>query len=342
VSVEFRRDSPTGPLLGTGVVDLLDPVNGVASSIGVAVTFPSAGQVTIYAIIDPNGLFTEDDETNNVYQRTLVVGAAPAAGADTIPPTVDGIEVNGGSTANVTSRDIAVAIRASDPNTPVTGSGVRQAHMIEYVYNDSIGNWVPVASSGWLPFNTSPEEYAWTLLPQPGMRYIQVRARDGAGNISIGQARRLLNYEPPSDSIARGQTRIYRYEVAEGQGLQVDLDVLSGDADLYVWSSQADQSANVSNLPGSADEQVRISAGQIAPGLYQVEVYGYTAATYRITTTIGNLPASVPAQQRGGISQAKNIPTAPLVGVTSIPDARAGSVPPVTNEQRVYLPLVRR
>ena len=340
--VAFFRDSPTGTLLGTGLIDLLDPINGVASSSGVAVTFPSAGQVTIYAVIDPDGLFTEDDETNNVYQRTLVVGSAPAAGADAIPPTVDGIDVNTGSGMGSANRDITVTIRASDPNWPVTGSGVRYAHMIEYVYLDSVGTWVPVASSAWLPFDTSPEEYAWTLLAQPGMRYIQVRARDAAGNISIGQARRLLNYEPPSDTIARGQTRIYRYELVAGQGFQVDLDVLSGDADLYVWSAQADQSARVSNLPESADERVRVTASEIIPGLYQVEVYGYTAATYRITTLTGELPARAPAPQRGGISQTKNLPTTPLVGVVSIPDARAGSVPPTTTEQRVYLPLVRR
>jgi hypothetical protein len=282
VPVEFRRDSPTGPLLGTGIVPFLDPSDGVDSTTSVAVTFASAGEVTIYAIIDPDNTIPEDDETNNVYQRTFVVGEAPAAGADLTPPTVDGIEINGGADTNVTSRDIAVDIRASDPTQPTSASGVRQAHMIEYVYNDSIGNWVPVARSGWLPFDTSPEEYAWKLFSQPGMRYIQVRARDAVGNISIGQARRLLNYEPLSDSIARGQTRIYRYEVAAGQGLQVDLDVVSGDADLYVWSSRADQSARVSNLLGSADEQVRITTSQITPGLYQVEVFGYTAATYRM------------------------------------------------------------
>jgi hypothetical protein len=349
VQVAFRRDSPTGPLLGTGVIGFLDPANGVASTDGVPVTFPDAGSVTIYAIIDPANAVVEGDETNNAYERTIVVGAAPAPAADLTPPTVDGIDVNGGTTTSVTTRTIDVAIQASDPAQPTSASGVRFTHMIEYVYNDSIGNWVPVASSGWLPFNTSPEAYAWTLVPQPGMRYIQVRARDAAGNISIGQARRLLNYEPLSDSIARGQTRVYRYEVpsglTQGQGFQVDLDVLSGDADLYVWSSNSAQSATVSNLTGSADERVRITANQITPGLYQVEVFGYTAATYRISTVIGDLPASAPAQQHGGISQAKTAPTAPRVGVASSPSPNAGSVPPdpaPATLNSVYLPLVRR
>ena len=344
VPVAFYRDAPTGTPLSTGIVPLLDPVNGINSTRPVTVTFPNAGEVTLYAVIDPNRLFTEDNEENNIYRRTIIVGAAPGSGADLTPPTVDGIGINGGEVTNVTSRDITVAVRASDPTQPTRASGVRYTHLIEYLYLESVGNWVPMESSDWLPFDVSPEEYAWTLLPQPGMRYIQVRARDGAGNISIGQARRLLNYEPESDSITLGQTRIYRYEVAAGQSLQVDLEVLDGDADLYVWSSQTDQSARVSNLPGSAAERVRVEASQIVPGLYQVEVFGYTAATYRITTLIGPTAGRAPTKQRGGISQAKELPTAPRVGVGSIPDERAGSIlpTPVASTQQVYLPLVRR
>jgi hypothetical protein len=138
--------------------------------------------------------------------------------------------------------------------------------------------------------------------------------------------------------------RIYRYEVAEGQSFEVNLDVLSGDADLYVWSSQEGQSARVSNQPGSADEQVVIAANEVIPGIYQVEVYGYTAATYRITTTINGRPSVVPLQQGGGISQTKELPVAPQIGVKSSPDPLAGNVPPMplTTNQRVYLPLIRR
>jgi hypothetical protein len=152
IPVEFRRDSPTGVPIGRGIVGFLDPTNGVASSSGATVIFPQAGEVTIYAIIDPEGLFSEDDETNNVYQRTLIVGAAPNSGADLTPPTVDELTIIGESNSSVTSHDIAIAIRASDPDGSTVASGVRYIHMIEYVYLESIGNWVPAAQSGWLPF----------------------------------------------------------------------------------------------------------------------------------------------------------------------------------------------
>jgi hypothetical protein len=176
------------------------------------------------------------------------------------------------------------------------------------------------------------------------MRYIQVRARDEAGNVSIGAIRQLLNYEPATDAITDGEMRIYRYEVAEGQSFEVNLDVLSGDADLYVWSSQEGQSARVSNQPGSADEQVVIAANEFIPGIYQVEVYGYTAATYRITTTIDGKPSAASVQQDGGMSQTKELPVAPQIGVTSSPDPLAGNVPPIplATQQQVYLPLIRR
>jgi hypothetical protein len=175
-----------------------------------------------------------------------------------------------------------------------------------------------------------------------GMRYLQVRARDTAGNISIGNARRLINYEVARDRIERGQTRIYRYEVTEGQSFQVNLEVIEGDADLYVWSSNADQSAWVSNLTGSADEQVIIPAASIIPGIYQVEVYGYSAAEYRLSTAFGATPASLAG---GGLTAAKAVPSAPVVAVTSIPDERTGSVPATevpNNIRSVFLPLVRR
>jgi len=168
-----------------------------------------------------------------------------------------------------------------------------------------------------------------------------VRARDEAGNVSSGVAR-LLNYTPASDSILQGQTRIYRYRVPSGQSLQVDLEVQSGDADLYVWSPNS--SLSYSNNNESNAETVSITASQT--GIYQVEVYGYRAATYSISVSIGGNPAAAPASARGRISQTKTPPTAPLVSVTSSPDPLVGIVPsapePVALNNRVYVPLVTK
>ncbi|MEI7646257.1 MAG: hypothetical protein WCJ55_18460 [Chloroflexales bacterium] len=173
---------------------------------------------------------------------------------------------------------------------------------------------------------------------------MQVRARDAATNISIGNARQLINYEGTSDSIGRGQTRIYRYTVAAGQQFSVNVEVLSGDADLSVWSSRIDQSARVSNQEGSVNEQVIVPASEVVPGIYQVEVFGYSAAEYRLSTSNGATPASLQALGQGGLAASKTVPSAPVVPVASMPDERAGSVPPSDplNTYTVYLPLIVR
>jgi hypothetical protein len=339
VEVVFRRDATDGPILGRSRVNMLDPRSS-ESTLPIEVTFASVGEVTIYAIIDPENLVAEHNEQNNIIQRTILV--APAA-ADQIPPVVERIGINGGIDPVVKAQQLSVDVTASDP-TP--GSGVSHVLIIEYVYSEGAQRWVPISPSGWLPFAQNPTSYRWNLTSLAGMRYLQVRARDEAGNISIGNARRLINYEAASNSIERGQTRIYRYEVAAGQVFEVNLEVFTGDADLYVWSSWADQSAWVSNLSGSANEQVRIAATQVVPGLYQVEVYGYTAATYRLTTNIGASPANVASLASGGLAEAKELPQAPVVAVASLPDERAGNVPlfelDLTSEYRVFLPLTLR
>ncbi|NCC37651.1 MAG: hypothetical protein EOM24_37430 [Chloroflexia bacterium] len=219
-------------------------------------------------------------------------------------------------------------------------------HVIEYVYNLGAGQWVPVVQSGWMPYSETPTGFNWTLLPVPGMHYLQVRAIDQAGNISIGRSQQLANYQPDTEQIGRRQTHVYRYLAEAGQQLTANLEVLSGDADLYVWSSRADQSARVSNLEGDANEQVIIPASEIVPGVYQVEVYGFTAARYRLSVALA-APASTRLRMRtgGGLAESKPLPTEPIAPVTSLPDERSGSVPPpVVNAtgNNVYLPLIRR
>ncbi|NNJ13541.1 hypothetical protein EKD04_024765 [Chloroflexales bacterium ZM16-3] len=335
VMVEFRRDAINGPLLGTATVPFLDSLTSNESTNPLEVTFSTAGDVTIYAIIDPEGVVTERNTANNVVSRTIIV--APAT-ADQTVPVIQAININGDSNTSVTTQDIMVGVDAIDP--PPNASGVESVHIIEYVYNDGAQRWVPVAKSGWIPYTQTPDYYRWSLLPLPGMRYMQVRARDAANNISIGNARQLINYEVATDHIAQDQTRIYRYNVATGQAFSVNLEVLSGDADLYVWSSRTDQSARVSNQEGSASEQVVIPASEVVPGVYQVEVYGYSAAEYRLSTSNGLTLANA----GGGLAGSKAVPSAPVVPVADMPDERAGSVPPsdLAGNYTIYLPLIVR
>jgi hypothetical protein len=173
-----------------------------------------------------------------------------------------------------------------------------------------------------------------------------VRARDAADNISIGNAQQVVNYEPSTDQVGRGQTRVYRYTVEAGQAFTVDLRVLSGDADLYVWSSNPAQSARVSNQ-FEGDEQVIVPANEIVPGIYQIEVYGYTAATYQLTAGAGT--TLLAASHADDVAQAEKPPreeNGPVIPVDSVPDEQQGTVPTsgieVTSRNTLYLPLIQR
>ncbi|MFP4439114.1 MAG: VWA domain-containing protein [Chloroflexaceae bacterium] len=340
VTVEFRRDTVDGTVLGRSSVPFLDPPDSVDSTIPLEVTFDQAETVDLYAIIDPDNLVPEETERTNVVSRTVTVGPPTA---DRTVPLIQRILVDGAAGASVSVPNATVDITASDPQP--NPSGMQSIHIIEYVYNAGAGQWVPVVQSGWLPYGQTPDSYRWSLLPLVGMHYVQVRAVDQAGNISIGKAQQLANYQPTAQQIERRETHTYRYNVADGQQVQISLEVLSGDADLYVWSSRDDQSARVSNLDGSVNEQVIVPAGEVVPGVYQVEVYGYTTAQYRLTAEIGAPSVQLQAAPAvGGKSPTKNKPTAPVVPVSSVPDERAGipPAPAISAGSSIYLPLVVR
>jgi Tol biopolymer transport system component len=342
VTVEFRRDAVTGPVLGRSTVPFLDPPDSVDSTIPLEVSFDQTETFDLYAIIDPDDNVPEDIDTNNVVSRTVTVAAATS---DRKVPEVRSITVNGTRGATVDVPNATVEIDAIDPQP--NPSGVQSIHIIEYVYNEGAEQWVPVVQSGWLAYDALPDSYRWSLVPQAGMHYLQVRAVDKAGNVSIGRSQQLANYTPATEQVRRRESHIYRYNVAAGEQLTVDLEVLSGDADLYVWSSRDDQSAGVSNLEGNSNEQVTTPVADSAL-VYQVEVYGYTSAEYRLTAQVGPAQAQLQATPAvGGVSSTKDQPDAPVVSVSSVPDERQGSVPApeiadTPSGSSIYLPLVVR
>jgi hypothetical protein len=345
VPVRFVRDAVDGTVLGDSTVPFLDPPTDVDSTTPLEVTFSTPGTYTIYAIIDPDDEIDESDqgELNNVVSRTLTV-VAPTA--DVTVPVVQEIIINGGVNEPAQAQSISVDISALDP--PPGSSGVHAVHIIEYVFNQGARQWVPVAQSGWMPYEKLPSTYRWQLEPSPGVHYIQVRAIDQANNISIGHARQVVNYQPSADDIQRNAIHVYRYSVEDGQQLTANLAVLSGDADLYVWPPRDDQSARVSNV-ANGNEQVFIPATEISPGVYQVEVFGYTTASYRLQVVIEDAQTTTGLEQQAatisGIDPNKPVPSAPLMPIDSVPSEQQGIVsPPITtsSSMRVYLPFIQR
>jgi|GEM_PF-4542109 len=342
VRVRFMRDSLDGEVLGETSVPFLDPANDTEATQPLEVTFPTTGTFEIYVEIDPGNVVLEDNENNNVVKRTITV-AAP--NGDQTPPVVQGIAINNGSTGETQERDVTVTINATD-----NGSGMSDILIVEFIYDLSAEQWIPVNVSDWQPFTQNPSTYDWTLDPTPGMHYLQVRVRDRAGNISVGNAQQVVSYAPTAEQVAFRQTRIYRYNLSDTQQMNIAMDVLSGDADLYVWSSREDQSARVSNLEGTADETVNIPGNEVVPGMYQVEVYGFQTSDYRLKVDIPSTQIGLAgAHPTALINPAANkpAPNVPVVPLTSVPDEWQGAVlsspgPVATGDMQIYLPLVVR
>jgi hypothetical protein len=189
-----------------------------------------------------------------------------------------------------------VEVQASDP-TP--GSGVEAVLIVEYAPYGAI--WVPTQVSPWLPYDGDPSSYAWTLSARAGLRYIQAWSRDRAGNISTCPQHAAISYIPPSDSVGAGESRIYRYDLRAGDRLEALLTPLSGDPDLYLWAPDYEQGRPpwVSNQRDQPD-----SLALVAPvdGVYQLEVYGFSAAEYRLEVQVvaarGRARAPLAAAQR--------------------------------------------
>ncbi len=345
VTVRFYEGDPDngGILLGDGTIALLSPRSSQSTS-KVAWNPTSAGTYELYAVIDPDNRVPEALESNNKVHRTVTV-LPPVA--DLVAPRVDNFVIDEGN--GVTTDDvIQLDTVASDP-TP--GSGVAALFFQEFEYSQGAGQWVPVQSSDWVDYAAANTDYPWTLMPNAGVKYLQAWAADAAGNISVFPFRGFVSYIPPTDRVGMDQSRIYRYTLQQGERLTARVEVISGDPDLYVWTPNPDAPPYVSNLSGTVTDEVSFSADQ--SGLYQVEVYGYSAAEYRLTVTIETAAQgrSVAPANVAGVDNDKPLPTQPALSLSSAPATQtAVTAPPVTDtttpseptSTSIYLPAIVR
>ena len=292
---------------------------------------PSSVQVV--AVIDPANQETETTKDNNSVSRHFTL-LPPSA--DNEPPTITLLQANGGApqTANAA---ISVTIEAND-----VGGNVVSMYLVEREFNSSARQWVAMQNTGWIPFQ-SP--FAWTLSNRGGVRYIQAWVSDGAGNISEVTVKTRIDYNPPSDRVLAGQVRLYRRTVTAGQQVQVTVETLSGDADLYVWRPDGNQSW-VSNQEGVTADTVTFTAPQ--SGDYQIEVFGYQASTYRLTISVGGAGQSRDTTTTMGYIAANKTPRSqPIIHPGNEPAGNAAvPVAPITEQptavRSLYMPLIVR
>lgn len=169
------------------------------------------------------------------------------------------------------------------------------------------------------------------------MKYVQVWAADRAGNISLFPGKAYINYLPASQRVATDQRKVYRFQLDAGQTLSARLEPVSGDPDLYIWPpDHATRPPWVSNLREGVDDLVLQAP---VAGKYQVEVYGYTAAEFRL---IVDVTSTVVAAATSGVDPDKPIPAGPPVDNEDEPGTGFAINSPGQGQQPLYLPLVQR
>ncbi|MBN1261388.1 MAG: DUF11 domain-containing protein [Anaerolineae bacterium] len=268
--VDFYDGPPeTGTLIGrTGPVII--PPNGSVTATVAWSPAPDQGRYTVYAVIDPEDAAPESNETNNVISYTL--GVLPPR-PDTLAPTIDDFQANN-DTQVTNQRQVFLDLTAHD-NTG--GTGVKYVLYVEYEYIQSAYSWVPVASSGWLPFADAGAEYPWLLRPGPGVHYLKAWVADGAGNLSTA-ARTFINYLPAQSYVAPEQVAMFRFWLTAGLDVSARLTSLSGDADIYAWAPDGTRLA----FSDTSDLVEVVTFTASVDGIYQIEVYGHEAALYRL------------------------------------------------------------
>ncbi len=323
-------------LIATGSVPVLAPAGqGLSSTQKVSWTPQGAGEVTLYAHIDPADKVTEFNEDNNIISRTVTV-LEPAD--DEIAPHVDDFTIAHGA-AETTARQVLLNTSASDTG----GSGIAQLYFVEYEYIASAGTWAPVQTSDWLAYDVARTDFAWALIPDAGVHYLQAWAADGDGNISRFPHFQYINYLPPTEHVARNDVQIYRQALNPDQELYVEVTPITGDPDLYIWPPDWEQGNPpwVSNISGNDIDALTVPISQTISGTYQIEIYGYTRAEYELEIE-ARAPTHAPLAVRGGLDDSKTPRDQPAIQPDSAPPNTTGlpaanviedpqpSFPPVT------------
>lgn len=331
VVVRFYAVTPSGDTLALGDGTVTLPPNSTDFSSTVSWTPPVAGMYTLRAVIDPDNVVTESNEGNNVIERAVAV-LAPAE--DTTPPTV-----NSFSAALEQGTTAALSVSATDP---APGTGVNSTMFIEYEFSQSAAQWISIRQSGWLKYKETP--YAWETSSTPGLKYLQVWVADKAGNVSLSPGHALLNVVPPTDILAGGQARVYRYPLATGEQITVRTEPISGDADIYLWTTGTTSPDLSGDNDGTAVDQITYTATQDM--LVQVVIYGYTATEFAQSIEVASEAKEDTFAQPNGISEYKTPPAEEVIAADSTPSQKQGlpsaPVAPGEGTHTVYLPLVNR
>ena len=279
---------------------------------------PTSGAATL---VGPMGI-----ETDYEGLACLPARIAPPPSAQALQPRLTALSIDAGATQ---TSERTVTLRAPSVHQP---AGVLFA---EYRYDSALGAWQIVGATRRVSPSAATAGVRWTLANEPGMHYIQAWAVDNRGIIIRPAQQAFINYLPRTIDIAEDVRHIYRYTLAAGETLRVELTSLRGDADVTVWTEEITTPTSLS-AQASAPEVVTIHAEQ--DGLYQLEVHGVQTGTYQLKVLIEPPLEALATAFDASASQTTVANTEPMPPLTSEPDR---NLLPET-ERRVYLPLLRQ
>lgn len=341
VKVDFYLGDPAagGTKLASPLASNLSP-GGWVSTTGFSWTAPAAGSYTLVALIDPENSVNETNETNNMITRQITVLSEPVPQADLTPPTISSFVVNQGK-PNSASSTITYTTSAVDN---LGGSGLNKTMIIEYAFFEGINQWIQVKSSDWLPYQENIDQ-TYQLVETAGARYLQIWAADNAGNVSTKPRTAFINYIPANDTLVKGQSRYYVFNLTQGQEFNAVLTPTQGDPDLYVWAPDFYARDAWMSLASEGPDTVVFSSP--LAGMYVVQIYSFTNSGFQFST--GGVPISrlssltftdaldlskEPVAEPG--LEPGNVPSEQR----AVPDAPQGEPEPI--EYAVFLPMIKR
>lgn len=336
VSVEFVLELPTGThVLGRSDIPELSPTF-IETTPKVIWEPEEPGLYSICAIIDPDNEIEETDETNNRICRTVTV--SDNSEPDITAPVVHELVIEDDAT-DTTQITVTLDVEAEDME-PDPRSGVDMIKFVEYEYNFASGYWVPVQQPLWVNYEIAEENYPWTLIQTYGVRYIDAKAIDKAGNISLDSAIDFINLLPTAQSgvLEQDGADFYRIYVNAGDTLSATLTPIWGDSDLHIWGPD---NLYLSSLNDGTSVDFLIFPVP-ETGIYQIEIHAHSDASYRLIFEVYNNTSAI--EFRGFDNSSKTDPDAPMVRLDNYPGngSEGNENYDVTRDLFIYLPLTTR
>lgn len=250
-----------------------------------------------------------------------------------MPPEVHSFVIADDATSTA-SPAVTLNVTATNDANP---GGLNAIKYIEFEYVLGAQKWVVVNQSGWLDYETSRLNYPWELSTTYGTRYMQAWVKDNDNNISQAPGTDVISLLPQDveASIEQDEVHFFRILLEEGENFSATLTPISGDPDLYVWAANAQLRYD---QPLTGIESVSFEAP--VKGIYQIQVYGYTASDYTLSFgTTKNLVQAVPPR-RFALTSGMHLPDAPNVSIDRVPVSPVVPRPPSQGGQSI--PVIDR